>query len=90
MQVYRIDKNGYYVKPVDLEEGEEIPSGCIIARPPNGLYRAKWTGIEWIEDMSQEEIDGLNNQPQEPSENEVLRDYILDVDYRLIMIELGI
>lgn len=36
---------------------------------------------EWIENK---------DKPPEPTENEVLRDYILDVDYRLIMMELGL
>lgn len=30
------------------------------------------------------------NKPQEPTENEILRDYILELDYKIIMMELGI
>lgn len=67
MQVYRIDDNGYYIKPVITEEA---PSNCVTVHPPQGLYRAKWTGTEWIEDMPQEEIDELNNQPKEPTDKE--------------------
>jgi hypothetical protein len=28
--------------------------------------------------------------PQEPTEIEMMRDYVLDVDYRLVMMELGL
>lgn len=90
MQVYKIDNNGFYIEPVILSANENAPNDCIEIQPPQGLYRAKWTGTEWIEDMSQEEIEALNNQPKEPTENEILRDYVLGIDYRLIMMELGL
>lgn len=78
-QVYELDANGYikerYVAEFD-EEGnciEELARNIITIDPPNGLYRAKWTGTEWIEDMTQEEIDELNNQPRELTEIERLK-----------------
>ena len=71
MKVYKIDENNCYVEAVIVDE--EIPVNCVEMQPPNGLYRAKWTGVEWIEDMSQAEIDELNNQPQEPTEIELFR-----------------
>lgn len=57
MEVYRLDKNRYYIEPVILNVSEGIPLDCIKTRPPDSLYRAKWTGTEWVEDMTQEEID---------------------------------
>ncbi len=75
-QVYVINENGYLqeilVKEFD-EQGnyiEELAENIITVDPPQGLYKAKWTGIEWIEDMTQEEIDALNNQPYEPTEEQ--------------------
>lgn len=66
-QVYEINEFGYlkdkYVKDFD-EEGncvEELEENIIVIDPPQGLYKAKWNGEEWVEDMSQEEIDLLNN-----------------------------
>ena len=51
-----------------------MPSSNIITiRPPDGLYRAKWTGLEWVEDMTQEEINELNNRPRGLTEIELLR-----------------
>jgi hypothetical protein len=78
-EVFKIDENGYIIEKHVVEfdkEGnplEELGEDIITVTPPDGLYRAKWTGIEWIEDMSQEEIDELNKQPEkEPSEIEIL------------------
>ncbi|HBD63506.1 MAG TPA: hypothetical protein DC038_03620 [Clostridiales bacterium] len=78
-QVYKIDENGYLqeilVKDFD-EDGnctEELSENITTVDPPNGLYKHKWTGSEWIEGLSQEEIDEINNVPQEPAEVEMLR-----------------
>lgn len=72
-QVYKIDHQGYFIADILIQEGEEVDYDYIEIRPPNGLYRAKWTGGEWVEDMVQEEIDELNSQSKEPSELEVLK-----------------
>jgi len=44
--------------------------------------------IERTQEEKQAEIDTIP--PVPPTETEVLQDYILDVDYRLIMMELGL
>lgn len=72
-QVYRIDADGYYVEPVIADE---TPSDCIEIQPPQGLYRAKWTGSEWIEDMAQEEIDRFKNQPRPKTQLEILQETV--------------
>lgn len=78
-EVYRVDENGYREKTLVIEVGNDgtpinkLEANIITVKPPCGLYRAKWTGTEWIEDMSQEEIDALNNKPQPLTEIEVLR-----------------
>lgn len=78
-QVYEINEYGYpkeiYVKDFD-EEGnctEELAEDIITVDSPNGLYRAKWTGTEWIEGLSQEEIDEINNVPSLPTTEERLQ-----------------
>lgn len=77
-QVYEIDTNGFikeiYVVEFDEENNclEELAENIITLSPPDGLYRAKWTGTEWVEDMLQEEIDALNNVPQQPTNEERL------------------
>lgn len=78
-QVYKIDGSGYieeiHVAKFD-EEGkctEELAEDIITIDPPQGLYKAKWTGVEWIEDMTQEEIEAINNQPRELTDIEKLQ-----------------
>ena len=75
-QVYKINEEGH-IKEICVvefdEEGntlEELAGNIITAQPPNGLYRARWNGMEWLEDMTQEEIDDLNNQSQIPTQEE--------------------
>ena len=41
--------------------------------PAQGLYRPKWDGNKWIEDMSTQEIEALKNVPQELSNEETLK-----------------
>lgn len=95
-QVYEIDENGYikeiYVK--NFKEGDnfvnDYPNNIIVIDPQNGLYRARWINGTWIEDMTQQEIDALNNQPVDPSEIEELSNYVLNVDFRVVMLEMGL
>lgn len=72
-QVYRINENGYYIGPVIADE---TPSDCIEIQPPQGLYKGKWTGDEWMEGMTQEEIDEINNQPREKTQLEILQETV--------------
>jgi hypothetical protein len=89
-EVFEVDTNGYiskkYIKVFD-EQGnclEELAENTIVTEIPEGLYRPKWTGIEWIEDMSQEEIDILNNQPHEPTETEKLQQELASTNAMLL------
>ena len=79
MIVARIDKHGYFVEDVILDRGDVIPSDCVETRPDtvnNVYYRAKWTGTEWVEDMTQEEIDALNSQPKPKTQLEILQETV--------------
>lgn len=69
-QVYRIDANGFYIEPVIINTVDDIPSDCVGVDLPQGLYQAKWNDTEWVEDMTHEEIDALNNVPQPPTVEE--------------------
>lgn len=75
-EVYEIDQNGYiierYVAEFDDEGNsiEELSNNIITVYPIDGLYRAKWNGIEWVEGMAQEEIDLLNGQTIELTDKE--------------------
>lgn len=75
-QVYKVDMGGFFIEPIVIEDIAEMSSDCVAEQPPNGLYRAKWTGTEWVEDMTQEEIDELNNQPIIKTELEILQETV--------------
>ena len=70
-QVYEVDSEGY-LKNIHVSKIDE-QLDYIIVDPPNGLFSPKWTGTEWIEGMSQEEIDTIKNGPKPLSEIEKLR-----------------
>lgn len=63
-QVYKIDSEGYYIKPLLVEN---TPSNCVEVAPPNGLYKARYVEGQWVEGLSQSEVDSLKNVPQQPS-----------------------
>lgn len=82
--IVEIDENGIWVKDVSLYP---VSFNCDIPvysyprffteiKPPTDnqpFYRAMWTGTEWIEDMTQEEIDALNSHPRELTDVEKLQ-----------------
>ena len=83
MQVVRIDKNGYFIEDVILKDEEEIPANCIETLVPTktqGFYKPKWTGTEWIESLTQEEIDAINNAATEPTTEEQLMLAMAELD----------
>ena len=80
-QAYEIDENGYIKEIYIIQEGEETE--LITNQPPQGLYRAKWTGQEWVEDMSQEEIDELDN-PTKEQEIITAKRQLEETDYKII------
>ena len=67
-EVYEIDNNGFIKERYVISESEQTE--FIKVSVPQGLYRPRWTGKEWIEDMTQEEIDEINNQSQIPTQEE--------------------
>jgi hypothetical protein len=72
-QVFRIDENGFYVEPVLLEKDQEVPNDCSEAIPLEGLYKAKFVNGEWVEGLTQEELDTLKNILPEPEPLETLK-----------------
>lgn len=84
-EVFKIDNNGYITNVFhaifdkdnvcldDLSEG-------VITTQPQSLYRARWSGVEWVEDMSQEEIDELNTQAHTQTELDSLMLAIAELD----------
>lgn len=93
MKLYRkINDEGYFIEDVLLEEipfryDEEFnkiyDEHYIDIPVPNGFYRPKWNGVEWIEGMTIEEIEAIKNIPVEQPLEEKNR---ADIDYISIML----
>lgn len=75
-QVFRIDKDGFYLEPVLIEETDLVPDDCVEVVPQEGLFKAKFTNGKWIESMPQSEIDALKNAPREKSQMELMQEQI--------------
>lgn len=65
-----IDENGLFIEDGFVEELTEftIETPC-----PGGFYLPKWNGTEWVEGMTQEDIDLLKNIVVEPTVEERLQ-----------------
>lgn len=88
--IYKTDEDGFVVfrdnkviEPYRYKNGEpiyEIPDGYVDTPLPGdehrkpSLYKPRWTGEEWIEGMTQEEIDNLNNQFEEKTDGEKIQE----------------
>jgi hypothetical protein len=60
-KVIRIDANGMFVGDVILSSTEETPQDCV-ETPCNGqFYHPKWNGSEWLEGLTQQQIEDLLN-----------------------------
>ncbi|MFE1631036.1 hypothetical protein ACFLFF_30340 [Brevibacillus reuszeri] len=64
-QVYRIDQDGFFVEAVlvtveDIRNHENgilpFENDIVLEPPPQGIYKLKWSGVQWIEDRPEEEI----------------------------------
>lgn len=81
--IYKIDENGHLLfgEEIQIKKNEEVHIGYIdipLPRDNKGnqlpIHKPKWTGTEWIEGLTQAEIDELNKQPiKEPSEIDLLK-----------------
>jgi hypothetical protein len=71
-KVLRIDSNGFYIEDVILQDGKVTPTDCIEIICPDGFYKPKWNGTEWIEGLTQAEIDAIKNVVMPPTLEEQL------------------
>ncbi len=54
--VSRLDANGLFAEDVLLEDGQDLPAGCVEERPPEGFHAPRWDGSGWIEAKPEAEI----------------------------------
>lgn len=59
VQVSRIDAAGDYIEPVIVENASELAPDLIEVPVPNGYYKPHWTGSEWVEGKSEDEISAI-------------------------------
>lgn len=64
MMVYIIDEDGYYIEDMIIDDNDLLPSNCVLLQAPQGFYKPKWTGSEWVEGAAQHEIDEIINPKQ--------------------------
>lgn len=99
-QFYKVDENGFKLTNEtiivefigDTLLTEVTDNEYIQVVIPQGLYRPKWNGSVWVEDMTPEEIDEFRKpQPKKKVSFEDLQiEYNVDLDYRLSLIEMGL
>lgn len=81
-KVLKIDSNGFFIEDVILKDDEITPNDCIEIFCPDGFFKPRWNGSEWVEGLTQEEIEAIKNVPvEQPLE---LRNRA-DIDYIAIM-----
>lgn len=80
-EVYRIDADGYYVEPVNVQG--ETPADCVEVAPPNMLFNPRFVEGEWVQGMTQEEIEELKIVPLSPFEE--MKKQQTDLVYELMM-----
>jgi hypothetical protein len=81
-KVIRIDEQGYYREDVILQDHEPTPVDCVEIEVPEGFYYPKWdfVNLQWVEGLSEEEIEEFRNQPIPPNEIDVLGEKIVELE----------
>lgn len=80
------NKQGMYLDYVLLKDGDDVPENATPILPLDGMYKAKFTGSEWLETITEEELAALN-QPTPPSNEEILGQQMTDLELRLFALE---
>lgn len=75
-----IDENGIFIEDVFVEE---ITANTIEIPCPPGFCKPRWDGVQWVEGLTQEEIDALNNVPHELT----LEDRVTTTETKVVTIE---
>ena len=82
MLLRKIDNDGFFVEDyilesipvIKIQDGKEIADPYYIETLcPDGFYRPRWDGTQWIEALIQAEIDVINNVIPQPTQEERLQ-----------------
>lgn len=66
-----IDNNGFVIGE---DEVEELTANTVQSVCPQGFYKPKWTGTEYVEGATQEYIDGLHGTTPQPTTEDKLEE----------------
>ncbi len=76
MIVYRFDEDGLYKEPVEIKDGDPIPTDCTADILPEINYRPRFVDGEWVETLSQKEIDQLLITSEPKSDFQILKETV--------------
>lgn len=79
----KVDDDGYFVEDVILDHPytNDDDEYRLISEPiPPGFYLPRWTGSEWVEGLSQQELNDIVNKPKVPYPSEVIGDRIVQLE----------
>jgi hypothetical protein len=98
LNLFKVDEDGFPigVAVVEFDDSgniltQDVDDNVVLTPCPNSFHRPIWTGEEWIESLTQEEIEELKKQVgKETSFEELQLEYNIDLDYRLSILEMGL
>lgn len=77
----KVDSSGVFIENVIVDLGfGELAEDIVLQPVPDGFFRPRWTGKEWVEDMTQSEIDAITNQPKPVNPSDVLGERIVQLE----------
>lgn len=89
IQVHRVDKDGFYMEPVLIEQNNVIEDENIVTiDPPEGLYKPRWLDGEWVEGLTPEEIEEIKKPiPKVPSEIDILGKQLAEKELQILQLQ---
>lgn len=92
VKVLVFDKKGNHLPHEDFwTDGNYIPKASekILPNEPTTFYKPKLIDGEIVEVATQEELDERMNTPSMPTQLEIMQECVIELDYRLVLMELG-
>jgi hypothetical protein len=71
-QIFKYDDEGKYIEPILIGDEEEFPENCTDKELPQPNYKPVFKDGEWVETITQEELDELLNKPKPKTDEERL------------------
>lgn len=90
MQKFIVNNNGYikrvvFDENIICEENEKIAPLCF-----ENYIKPRWNGSVWVEGATEEEIKTWQEENITTEKEATTEDYLMDLDYRISKIELGL